>query len=114
MPSVLVLVLVSVSVSVLVSGLGLVLASFFFFFFFLPGLVWFVYGVAIAFLTRFADCVGTLISAGTTTFTTYMKEEVNQFVVSVNGCTAIFEKESDASILRTTSPGKLIKYAGMD
>jgi hypothetical protein len=53
---------------------------------------------------------GTLISAGATTFITYMKEEVNQYVVDVNGATAIFDKENDASILRTTSPGKLIKY----
>lgn len=53
---------------------------------------------------------GTLISAGDTTFITYMKEEVNQFVIDVNGASAIFEKENDASILRTNSPGKLIKY----
>lgn len=39
-----------------------------------------------------------------------MKEEVNQFVIDVNGASAIFEKENDASILRTNSPGKLIKY----
>lgn len=53
---------------------------------------------------------GTLISAGKTTFITYMKEEVDQYVIDVNGATAIFQKENDASILRTTSPGKLIKY----
>lgn len=39
-----------------------------------------------------------------------MKEEVDQYVIDVNGATAIFQKENDASILRTTSPGKLIKY----
>ena len=41
---------------------------------------------------------------------TYVKEEVDGFRVSVAGKTCTFEKETDPSVIRASSTGKLVKY----
>jgi len=47
-------------------------------------------------------------------YNTYMHEEAEGYRVVVGNQTMVFEKENDPSILRATSPGKLIKYLIME
>jgi len=47
-------------------------------------------------------------------YNTYMHEETEGYRVAVGNQTMVFEKENDPSILRATSPGKLIKYLVLD
>ena len=51
-----------------------------------------------------------LLSIDGHSHTTYMHEEAEGYRVVVGHQTVIFEKENDPSILRATSPGKLIKF----
>merc|ERR1719402_374754 len=51
-----------------------------------------------------------LLSIDGHSHTTYMHEEAEGYRVVVGHQTVMFEKENDPSILRATSPGKLIKY----
>jgi len=51
-----------------------------------------------------------LLSIDGHSHTTYMQEEAEGYRVVVGHQTVVFEKENDPSILRATSPGKLIKY----
>eukprot|EP01129_Flabellula_baltica_P005744 TRINITY_DN2099_c0_g1_i1.p1 TRINITY_DN2099_c0_g1~~TRINITY_DN2099_c0_g1_i1.p1 ORF type:complete len:2139 (-),score=550.43 TRINITY_DN2099_c0_g1_i1:13-6429(-) len=53
---------------------------------------------------------GRLISFGGQSIVTYVKEEYDKYRVELNGKTISFMKEDDPSYLRTTSPGKLIRY----
>ena len=55
-----------------------------------------------------------LLSIDGHSHTTYMHEEAEGYRVVVGHQTVVFEKENDPSILRATSPGKLIKYLVMD
>lgn len=47
-------------------------------------------------------------------YNTYMHEEAEGYRVVVGNQTMVFEKENDPSVLRATSPGKLIKYLVAD
>ncbi|XP_028313974.1 acetyl-CoA carboxylase isoform X2 [Gouania willdenowi] len=42
--------------------------------------------------------------------TTYMKEEVNSYRITVGNKTCVFEKEKDPTVLRSPSAGKLLQY----
>lgn len=55
-----------------------------------------------------------LISLNGASYTTYMKEEVDKYRIVVSGRTCIFEKENDPRVLRSTSPGKLIRFIVSD
>ena len=43
-----------------------------------------------------------------------MKEEVEKYCVVIGGRTCVFDKENDPRVLRSTSPGKLLKYTMED
>lgn len=51
---------------------------------------------------------GILLSVDGSSFTTYMKEEVDRYRVVIGNQTCVFEKENDPSQLRSPSTGKLI------
>nr|XP_023016054.1 acetyl-CoA carboxylase [Leptinotarsa decemlineata] len=53
---------------------------------------------------------GILLSVDGSSFTTYMKEEVDRYRIVIGNQTCIFEKENDPTILRSPSAGKLIGY----
>nr|XP_004227021.2 LOW QUALITY PROTEIN: acetyl-CoA carboxylase-like [Ciona intestinalis] len=53
---------------------------------------------------------GLLLSLDGISRTTYMKEEVDRYRVTINNQTSVFEKENDPSILRGPSAGKLINF----
>jgi len=53
---------------------------------------------------------GRLVMFGGHSHVTYLTEEVAAYRLVVDTNTAMFEKESDPSVLRTTSPGKVIRY----
>lgn len=53
---------------------------------------------------------GRLIVVGGNSFATYMREEVDKYRITIDGKTSVFEKENDPSLLRTNSPGKLVRY----
>ena len=55
-----------------------------------------------------------LLNVDGLSLTTYMHEEAEGYRVVVGNQTVVFEKENDPSILRATSPGKLIKYSVQD
>lgn len=61
-------------------------------------------------LVHYLSDGGTLISFGQSSYVTYLQEEVDKYRLVVNGKTAILSKENDPSIIRTTSPGKLVRY----
>lgn len=41
-----------------------------------------------------------LLSLNGSSYTTYLKEEVDQYIVVISGRTCIFEKENDPQVLR--------------
>lgn len=43
-------------------------------------------------------------------FTTYMREEVDRYRIVIGNQTCVFEKENDPSLLRSPSAGKLISF----
>uniref|UniRef100_A0A914WMT1 Acetyl-CoA carboxylase n=1 Tax=Plectus sambesii TaxID=2011161 RepID=A0A914WMT1_9BILA len=51
-----------------------------------------------------------LLSYGTNSYTCYMKEEVDKYVVQIGNKTIILEKENDPTLLRSPSAGKLVSY----
>ncbi|XP_066148844.1 acetyl-CoA carboxylase isoform X1 [Euwallacea fornicatus] len=53
---------------------------------------------------------GILLSIDGSSFTTYMKEEVDRYRIVIGNQTCIFEKENDPTILRSPSAGKLIGF----
>ncbi|XP_075760884.1 acetyl-CoA carboxylase 1 isoform X4 [Pelodiscus sinensis] len=57
---------------------------------------------------------GLLLSYDGSSYTTYMKEEVDRYRITIGNKTCVFEKENDPSILRSPSAGKLIQYVVED
>jgi len=53
---------------------------------------------------------GLLISMDGASHTTYMKEEVGSYRITIGNKTCVFEKENDPAILRSPSTGKLINF----
>lgn len=51
---------------------------------------------------------GMLLSLSGASYTTYMKEEIDRYRIIIGNQTCVFEKESDPSVLRSLSAGKLI------
>lgn len=57
---------------------------------------------------------GLLLSYGGSSYTTYMKEEIDRYRVTVGNKTCVFEKERDPTVLRSPSAGKLLQYVVAD
>ncbi|KAM4616339.1 acetyl-CoA carboxylase 2 isoform 2-T2 [Polymixia lowei] len=57
---------------------------------------------------------GLLLSYDGSSHTTYMKEEVDSYRVTVGNKTCVFEKEKDPTVLRSPSAGKLLQYVVED
>ncbi|KAM8976280.1 acetyl-CoA carboxylase 1 [Pelodytes ibericus] len=57
---------------------------------------------------------GLLLSYDGSSYTTYIKEEVDRYRITIGNKTCVFEKENDPSILRSPSAGKLIQYVVED
>mgnify|MGYP003623514842 CR=1 FL=1 len=53
---------------------------------------------------------GILLSVDGSSFTTYMREEVDRYRIVIGNQTVVFEKENDPSLLRAPSAGKLLNY----
>uniref|UniRef100_A0A4W4E308 acetyl-CoA carboxylase n=1 Tax=Electrophorus electricus TaxID=8005 RepID=A0A4W4E308_ELEEL len=53
---------------------------------------------------------GLLLSYSGSSYTTYMKEEVESYRVIVGNKTCVFDKERDPTVLRSPSAGKLVQY----
>ncbi|XP_017779998.1 PREDICTED: acetyl-CoA carboxylase isoform X2 [Nicrophorus vespilloides] len=53
---------------------------------------------------------GILLSVDGSSFTTYMKEEVDHYRIVIGNQTCVFEKENDPTLLRSPSAGKLISF----
>ncbi|XP_066459958.1 acetyl-CoA carboxylase 2 isoform X1 [Eleutherodactylus coqui] len=53
---------------------------------------------------------GLLLSYDGNSYTTYMKEEVDRYRVTIGNKTCVFEKEKDPTVLRSPSTGKLLQY----
>ncbi|XP_019714440.1 acetyl-CoA carboxylase 1 isoform X1 [Hippocampus comes] len=57
---------------------------------------------------------GLLLSYDGSSYTTYMKEEVDSYRITIGNKTCVFEKENDPSLLRSPSAGKIIQYTVED
>ncbi|KAK7934090.1 hypothetical protein WMY93_004986 [Mugilogobius chulae] len=57
---------------------------------------------------------GLLLSYDGCSHTTYMKEEVDSYRITVGNKTCVFEKEKDPTVLRSPSAGKLLQYVVED
>ncbi|MEE6508200.1 hypothetical protein FKM82_019789 [Ascaphus truei] len=53
---------------------------------------------------------GLLLSHEGNSYTTYMKEEVDRYRITIGNKTCVFEKERDPTILRSPTTGKLLHY----
>ncbi|MBV98493.1 Acetyl-CoA carboxylase 2, partial [Eschrichtius robustus] len=53
---------------------------------------------------------GLLLSYSGSSYTTYLKEEVDSYRITIGNKTCVFEKENDPTVLRAPSAGKLIQY----
>ncbi|XP_047674506.1 acetyl-CoA carboxylase 2 isoform X2 [Tachysurus fulvidraco] len=53
---------------------------------------------------------GLLLSYSGSSYTTYMKEEVDRYRITVGNKTCVFEKKRDPTVLRSPSAGKLLQY----
>lgn len=53
---------------------------------------------------------GCLLSVDGSSYTTYIKEEVDRYRVVIGNQTCVFEKENDPTILRSPSTGKLLQF----
>ncbi|XP_056677579.1 acetyl-CoA carboxylase 2 isoform X2 [Monodelphis domestica] len=53
---------------------------------------------------------GLLLSYDGNSYTTYMKEEIDSYRITIGNKTCVFEKENDPTILRSPSAGKLVQY----
>ncbi|XP_064024237.1 acetyl-CoA carboxylase 2 isoform X2 [Pogoniulus pusillus] len=57
---------------------------------------------------------GLLLSYGGNSHTTYMKEEIDRYRITIGNKTCDFEKEKDPTVLRSPSAGKLLQYTVED
>ncbi|XP_029409877.1 acetyl-CoA carboxylase 2 isoform X3 [Nannospalax galili] len=57
---------------------------------------------------------GLLLSYNGSSYTTYMKEEVDSYRITIGNKTCVFEKENDPTVLRSPSAGKLTQYTVED
>uniref|UniRef100_A0A8C5A2K2 acetyl-CoA carboxylase n=1 Tax=Gadus morhua TaxID=8049 RepID=A0A8C5A2K2_GADMO len=57
---------------------------------------------------------GLLLSYDGNSYTTYMKEEVDRYRITIGNKTCVFEKENDPTLLRSPSAGKIIQYTVED
>ncbi|TRY55633.1 hypothetical protein DNTS_008834, partial [Danionella cerebrum] len=57
---------------------------------------------------------GLLLSYGGSSYTTYMKEEIDSYRITVGNKTCVFEKERDPTVLRSPSAGKLLQFVVAD
>ncbi|XP_054450078.1 acetyl-CoA carboxylase 2 isoform X1 [Pteronotus mesoamericanus] len=57
---------------------------------------------------------GLLLSYNGNSYTTYMKEEVTSYRITIGNKTCVFEKENDPTVLRAPSAGKLMQYTVED
>ncbi|XP_058387618.1 acetyl-CoA carboxylase 2 isoform X2 [Diceros bicornis minor] len=57
---------------------------------------------------------GLLLSYNGNSYTTYMKEEIDSYRVTIGNKTCVFEKENDPTVLRSPSAGKLMQYTVED
>ncbi|XP_051924733.1 acetyl-CoA carboxylase isoform X2 [Hippocampus zosterae] len=57
---------------------------------------------------------GLLLSYDGSSHTTYMKEELDRYRITVGNKTCVFDKENDPSVLRSPSAGKLLQYVVAD
>nr|XP_015828099.2 acetyl-CoA carboxylase isoform X2 [Nothobranchius furzeri] len=57
---------------------------------------------------------GLLLCYNSSSHTTYMKEEVESYRITVGNKTCVFEKERDPTVLRSPSAGKLLQYVYED
>ncbi|XP_062445705.1 acetyl-CoA carboxylase 2 [Rhea pennata] len=53
---------------------------------------------------------GLLLSYDGNSYTTYMKEEIDRYRITIGNKTCNFEKEKDPTVLRSPSAGKLLQY----
>ncbi|XP_036076250.1 acetyl-CoA carboxylase 2 isoform X1 [Rousettus aegyptiacus] len=53
---------------------------------------------------------GLLLSYNGNSYTTYMKEEINSYWITIGNKMCVFEKENDPTVLRAPSAGKLVQY----
>ncbi|XP_075372691.1 acetyl-CoA carboxylase 2 [Mycteria americana] len=53
---------------------------------------------------------GLLLSYDGNSYTTYMKEEIDRYRITIGNKTCDFEKEKDPTVLRSPSAGKLLQY----
>ncbi|XP_060699469.1 acetyl-CoA carboxylase 2 isoform X2 [Hemiscyllium ocellatum] len=53
---------------------------------------------------------GLLLSYDGNSYTTYMKEEIDKYLITIGNKTCVFEKEKDPTVLRSPSAGKLLQY----
>eukprot|EP00124_Ichthyophonus_hoferi_P006337 Ihof_evm1s1438 gene=Ihof_evmTU1s1438 len=53
---------------------------------------------------------GSLLVFDNTSHVVYMKEEVDRYRLTIDCKTMLFQKEDDPTLIRTTSPGKLLRY----
>ncbi|XP_048467700.1 acetyl-CoA carboxylase [Rhincodon typus] len=53
---------------------------------------------------------GLLLSYDGNSYTTYMKEELDKYLITIGNKTCVFEKEKDPTVLRSPSAGKLLQY----
>nr|XP_033810269.1 acetyl-CoA carboxylase 2 isoform X2 [Geotrypetes seraphini] len=57
---------------------------------------------------------GLLLSYDGNSYTTYMKEEIDKYRITIGNKTCDFEKERDPTVLRSPSAGKLLQYVVED
>ncbi|XP_057687384.1 acetyl-CoA carboxylase 2-like isoform X3 [Corythoichthys intestinalis] len=57
---------------------------------------------------------GLLLSYDGSSHTTYMKEELDSYRITVGNKTCVFDKEKDPTVLRSPSAGKLLQYVVED
>lgn len=57
---------------------------------------------------------GLLLSIDGSSYTTYMKEQVGSYRVTIDNKTCVLQKENDPTVLRSPSAGKLINYVVED
>ncbi|XP_038054037.1 acetyl-CoA carboxylase-like isoform X2 [Patiria miniata] len=53
---------------------------------------------------------GLLVSFEGSSYTSYFKEQIDSYRITIGNQTCVFEKENDPSILRSSSAGKLLQY----
>ena len=58
--------------------------------------------------------LGILLSVDGSSFTTYMREEVDRYRIVIGNQTCVFDKENDPTLLRSPSAGKLLNYLTED